>query len=133
MAFKLTKAQSTELNVLASKLREQAEALETTVTEVNAEIASLVETKVNEQIKSYNETLQEARDLIEGFASDLRGEFDDKSETWQEGDRGQAVSSFVEEYESVDLTDLDTIDMEISLEVEDDASTLEALPTEPEA
>ena len=90
MAFKLTKSQVVKINALASLLESQAD-------------------EVKGAISSYNETLANSRSLLEDVACELDSEFENKSERWQEGERGEAVRAWIDLFEETcnDLEDLE--------------------------
>lgn len=99
MAFKMSKAQIKErdekvaaLETAATNLKQEIEESNTRLTEIRENI----EAKVNE----YNSALEDAKEFMNNIGNDARSEFDDKSEKWQEGDRGQEVSSWIDELEN---------------------------------
>lgn len=130
MAFKVSKEQSAQIKDLAKKLVDQVTATEATQATANETIAAALATVVVE-VERYNELLGEARELVETIGTDLRGEFDDKSEKWQASDKGQDVNGFIEQYESTNFDDLDVPEIEeIALDIEPAAEALEELPEE---
>jgi hypothetical protein len=44
-------------------------------------------------------------------AERMREEFNDKSEGWQQGDKGSDADSFISEWENIEVDDPDTVDM----------------------
>jgi hypothetical protein len=130
MAFKVTKEQSAQIKALVQKLVDQATAVEATQATANETIAAALATVVVE-VERYNEVLGEARELVEDIATDFRGQFDDKSEKWQEGEKGQEVNEFIEQYEHTSFDDLDVPEIEeIAIDIEPVAEALEELPEE---
>jgi proline dehydrogenase len=130
MAFKVSKEQSAQIKDLAKKLVDQVTAIEATQATANETIAAALATVVVE-VERYNELLGEARELVETIGTDLRSEYDDKSEKWQASDKGQDVNSFIEQYESTSFDDLDVPEIEeIALDIEPVAEALEELPEE---
>ena len=130
MSFNLKKTEEEKRNALAGKLREQRETIEAKVVELNAQIQSLLNNELEPLIADYNADMEDARQLCLDIAEARRSEWDDKSETWQEGERGQEVDTFIGEWENVDLPDLDVPDVpEFVVEFAgDDAEILEGLP-----
>lgn len=129
MAFKLTKTDEQALEKLHKEADELKDKLAVEADAANEKIQEAVE-HLNGFVRAYNEKVSEIREKIGEIASNFRGEFDDKSESWQEGDRGQEVDSFIQEWESADATEVDEVEIDpISLEIEDLPST-ETLPTE---
>lgn len=111
MAFKLTKDELSEKASIEAKLAAAKSKIEAVYETTNSKIIAL-----NEELDVchdvYNEILSDAHDFVEKIAEDRRGEFEDKSENWQETERGSSASSWVEEYENA----LDEFDeMEFSL------------------
>lgn len=74
---------------------------------------------ISDAITGYNTALEDARDFL---SNDLVGhfndEFDDKSEKWQEGERGEATRTWIDEFDSLandfeDIDEPDTLDEHI--------------------
>lgn len=80
---------------------------------------------VDAAIIKYNEVLYDARDFASTITADAQSHYDDKSDKWQEGDRGTSYQDFINEWEGVELDDIDFDD------VDDHAVKLEELPEEP--
>lgn len=112
------------LEALHSELEEAVSAFNAAMTERGGD--------VTDALKAYNDVLAEARSLVEDTASEARDAFDEKSERWQEGDKGAALSSWADELEGVDLEDME-IDLPEDIELPDGhAETLRDLPERPE-
>jgi hypothetical protein len=75
--------------------------------------------EVEAAVTAYNVQLNLAKGFVEDLASSMRGDFDDKSEAWQEGERGEAVDEFITTFESF-VQDHDDLTIE-------DPGTAEAL------
>lgn len=132
--MKLSKAQKTSRDEIVSKLREQEEKLDEVISEFNAAVEAKWDEIVAPVLAKHKEALDEAREFCEQIADDIQNFYDDKSEKWQEGDRGQAVEDMRSEWESVDL---DEPTIEPPSEVEKPGIThsasIEELPEEPSA
>lgn len=76
MAFKLTKLQTVQIDALRAKVEVAKE-------------------EVQNAAENFNEALLELREAVTEIAEDWQSEFDDKSEKWQESDRGEEVQSFI--------------------------------------
>jgi DNA repair exonuclease SbcCD ATPase subunit len=132
MAFKLTKDERADLadhlGTLQEKLQKIREAEAARLETITAE-----DEKVKAAIADYNGALADAKTFVEETAERLRGEYDEKSERWQEGDKGSAASEFIEQWENVDMEDIDESETiqpdEISA---DHCEALEGLPEESE-
>jgi hypothetical protein len=57
--------------------------------------------------EKYNATITEANDFVVGLAEKARAYFDEKSEKWQEGEKGEAHNAWVEDLESISLDEAD--------------------------
>lgn len=94
----------------------------------HADMVEAIET-FNKKIDAHNEIIAEAA----GWRDDLVNEIDEylggKSDAWQEGDKGQAVTAWKDELEQLDLEPIEPLeipDMPDLLHVD----TLEQMPVE---
>jgi hypothetical protein len=102
MAFRLTAADRQKLSEHARILAQCKDRIEDELAAVNAKLPEVV-VDLNDRIDQYNEKLREAQEFISNLASDWRSDYDDKSDGWRDGDRGQEADSFIcqwEEFES---------------------------------
>lgn len=133
MAFKLTKAQSKRLQEYRDSLGRRKAAIEVLFEEMKAKLPELTK-DLNEAIHEYNADVDEMKAFAEEVASEHRDAYDEKSENWKEGDRGTAVSEFVEAWEAVDLDEIDEIEIVEPDEPDfDGISSLDDLPEEAES
>lgn len=119
MAFKLTKTEIQQHDYLHQELERRQRVLEEAAAEaqdfdrddlgdealdddVRATMEKVFE-ELNKAIQSYNELANEIAQFTEDIAGDRRSEFDDKSESWQESDKGQAVNDFIESWEQFSI------------------------------
>lgn len=132
--MKLTKSERALLGVHVEHLRKSE-------VEVQRHFASLLRMlvtvvgPVNDVITTYNLAAKNAREFVEEIASRARDTFDEKSERWQEGDAGQALNSFAEDWEAINLDPLPKIVI-IAPELEGDlcqSERLSKLPDETDA
>lgn len=129
MAFKLSKAQLQRRDKLIDDLRGARGKLVDVVAVTNAEIQRLVGDDLTPAIEAYNALLEQARAFVEELGTDFRSEFDDKSEGWQEGERGQAADEFIGAFENVSFDDVELPQVEeIAIDENDEAVMLEELP-----
>jgi len=135
MAFRLTRAEENRRDYLRDQLIEAKGLLEEEVDAECRAIENAVEA-INAAHTRYNEMVQEAHGFIEDIISERENEFDDKSERWQEGDRGQAARSWIDSLqESLDeLCDLEPIVIELpdGADYPDHAAVMDDLPEEME-
>jgi len=85
---KLKAAQKKRRAELAAELTEKADA-------------------VQAAIAAYNETLGEAREFVEEITGAIDEYVGERSEKWQEGDKAQALESWKEEWEGLELEDIE--------------------------
>lgn len=131
MPFKLDKKESKRRADLIERLQERESALEDAVNVFNTGLETLREA-LRSDIARYNEVISEARGFAEDIASQADSDFDEKSERWQEGDKGQAASQWRSEWENAGLDDVE-IEYPADFEFEDESKRselLEALPEE---
>lgn len=126
MAFKLARAELNRRDEIIHDLRSKLELLEQAL-----EQDPSIPDNISEAASIFTVVTSEAEDFRDEVASRLRDEYDEKSEKWREGDTGDEVNSFIEEWESADFSncDLDLLDPEPE-GLESYADDLENLPTE---
>src|SRR5580765_3997561 len=66
---------------------------------------------INGAIQTYNGLLAEFGSFRDDIVSQIEETIDEKSEKWQEGDVGQSWVSWKDTWESLDLSELDEIEM----------------------
>ena len=81
----------------------------------------------NEQVYAYNELLEQASNLRDEIVSDQETYYEERSDTWQQGDKGEAHQEWSDEWAGADLEAVEEID---EFEVEH-PQTLSDLPHEP--
>jgi hypothetical protein len=126
MAFKIDKRDAKRIEDLADRLGEQREGIDNLIDVINEFIADRVG-DLNLRIVDYNDTLGEARGVIEDIHSQADSDYQDKSEKWQDGERGSITKEWIEAVESIkdnDLNDISEFDIDeceikLSDEVED--------------
>ena len=111
---RLSKTQLAEKVRLLERLREAGSKIEEALADFNRKVEE-AKAPVEQAVEEYNAVLAEAKAFAEGIAADAQSHYDDKSEKWQYGDRGQAYQAWVGEWENVNLDDLD---VELPAEVE---------------
>lgn len=128
--FKLTKAELEARADLVGKLNDSATALMKTIDEYNDELERL-RGPIEDALSAYNELVAEARDFASDVASQADSDIADKSEKWQDSERGQAAIAFKDEWEGLVLEDVE-IDFpeELSVDEPDHAGILESATDE---
>lgn len=132
--MKLSREEDKQRDRIAAELGEAVAAVESAVAEYNGMLATIRE-PVAAALATLNAKLEEARGFASGIVDEAREEFDGKSERWQESDKGQAVSSWLDQWDEA-ASALDDVEIEFPDDIEFDepgaASTLLELPREPE-
>lgn len=131
MSFKLTPAQQRELQQRQRELSDLRDAIVSAFNQLMKDLAALPG-PINILIRQYNDAQAKALKFTTGIAEDFRAEFDERSEGWQNGERGTAAGDLIGEWEAIDFVDVDPVEL-IAPDVPD-LSELKAftdLPTEP--
>ena len=132
MSFKLDKADNARRDRLVEELREGAGKIEDAMREYNEAVAAL-RAPVEELVAAYNETLEEAKGFAEDIGNTADATFDERSEKWREGEKGEAAGVFRDAWMEIDLEPYE-VDFPAEMEVEapSHADDLEGLPAEAE-
>lgn len=133
MAFKLSKAERAELDSFATRLSKENADLTAVLEEQGAIIEAAYE-RINGAIDTYNGVLADAHSFIEDISQEAQSEFDDKSERWQEGDRGSEVQEWIESLDNAcsEMEELEQFAFETpSIDLADHADLINQLPNEP--
>ena len=119
MAFKLTRE---EKDALAEARRKAEEKLD----DIRGVIADLEQAR-----EKYLDAREKVTDVVTDIAARFRSEFDEKSDTWKESDKGGETEDFVSCWESIenDLTEIDDVPV---IEDDDFVQALDNLPEEPQ-
>ncbi len=125
----LTKEEMKQKAAIAVKLASLREDAETALG-IYEEDCGAAFGKLEAAVNLLNEALEEAELFAEDIASDRRGDFDEKSEKWQEGERGSAAEEWISQWEgaSFDRVELEQ-PQEITLDM-DACAVLDDLPEE---
>jgi hypothetical protein len=111
MAFKVTKDEKAAIDAAVDAALRAKEAFEAEVDRVNAKLDELRD-ELAGKVSAYNEAVESVSAVAQELVDRLRGEYDDKSEKWQESERAEAVSSWIDDLEN--LTRHDSLDAEVS-------------------
>ena len=131
MPFKLTKDESNRRDELVNDLRDKYTILEAAINEDPQDPDDISSAAATFQV-----IVSEAEALRDEVATRLRDEFDEKSDKWREGEKGEAANQFIGEWEDADFSDCDLdlanpLDIDLS-GLDDHAETLDNLPSEAE-
>jgi hypothetical protein len=124
---RLSKDRKQQRADLVTRLNDAAEAVRAALVTVNAEIAG----KLNSAIENYNLILSVAEAFRDEIVSELEHYASDRSDRWQNSERGQIHEAWKQEWEVLDVTGLDAID-EIDEPEMAHANELESLRPQPE-
>jgi hypothetical protein len=86
MTFQLTKDQIAQRTALLARMQAAHDELTGAVVNYNQELAAL-------------------RDFCNEISEENRSAFDEKTERWQEGDKGQEIDEWIQQWENLDLPD----------------------------
>ena len=108
MSFKLSKVEVKELAAHVSAVTSARHNVEIEF-RLFLKLLSTLPNQVNAAIADYNRAAAAAEAFVHGIAEEHRDDYDDRSERWQESDRGQEALAFVEAWESVSINAIDDI------------------------
>jgi hypothetical protein len=129
---KLTKAQIKARDMISGKLSNLRDELTEALEKYNEAVADLFsneETGLKVAIDAYNEELKNARTWAEEIASDIEGYYDERSDAWKDGDKGQAVEAWKSTFEDFSVEDVEFEDPEaLEIDTEDVMELIDQLP-----
>lgn len=97
---RLSKKQDDKWTDLLGEVEAQSEKLEV----AHNTICEAVEA-YNEELTEYNAKVQELRDYRDELLADMQCYYEEKSERWQEGEKGAAYQTWMDEWENLDIPD----------------------------
>ena len=100
--MKLSKGQTRQLDELHRKLMDSSDTVEEAARKFVEEFragASLDKSAVQSAVKVWNDTLAEAREFVGEMAAEIQGYYDEKSECWQESEKGEQVQAMATAWE----------------------------------
>ena len=101
----ITKEQIAEKANIVARLEDAAKKVEEAIDAFNTGLEALRETAAP-AIEAYNDALREAAEFTGQIASDADFEFGEKSEKWQESERGQDARDWIDTWNDVDLEEI---------------------------
>lgn len=122
MTFKVNKEMQTTLLDMQADINEAWRNLDDIQTNLFAKIQAIV-ADINEARSIYSGKLEDAKRVVDQFADEMESEYDDKSERWQESERGELVREWIDEIRSKsdEIEELDDYSLE-ELELPEDIS-----------
>jgi len=97
-AFKLSKQARADLAMHIAETKTAREKLEAAVDTLNEEIDKLVNDFNGTFIEIYNQKLEAASAFIKAQADEFQEHYDDRSDSWRDGERGQEASDFMDQW-----------------------------------
>lgn len=79
-------------------------------------------------LEAYNERRADLLEVVEEIGKRMREDFNDKSEAWQEGERGEAAGEFIGQWEDVQVDEPD--DLSVPGDEEPVGAVIDELPEE---
>jgi Fe2+ transport system protein B len=130
--FGLTKDELVERDRLAEALEKARLALVDAIATYNAKLEEEIKVPVVDAIAAYGDALTEAKEFAETIVSDAESDIDDKSERWQESERGEQAVGFKDRWQEIVNTLGEELDIELPGEIDDpDSSQSEEFAASP--
>jgi hypothetical protein len=95
---RLSKDQLAARETIVTRLNSAGEAVTDAVNAYNEAMAAEW-AKVEEAIADYNAAVESANEFRDGVHADMEGYYEDRSEKWQEGEKGSAYSDWMNEWD----------------------------------
>ncbi len=130
--MKLNKTELKQREDILTRLQQAKDRLEEGVNAFNENMQRFQDELMGD-VDAYNNILCEAKEFAESIGSRIDEEVADKSEKWQESDKAVAIEEMKNNWEGLDLEELDVEfpnELDLSL---DHADEFEAAPLEPDA
>lgn len=106
--MKISKAQASQLATFRSRLA----STKGNVSRLYDDLLSAVkaaESKLAAAISEHNVVVGEADEFVANIADGFEDDFGEKSEKWQEGEAGEAARSFIDEWQGINLSEVDPV------------------------
>lgn len=132
---KIAKEQRDERNQLIATLETRRNELNDKISHFNEQLHQNLE-DVKQAHSEVNEALAALKEWRDAVVGDMDNYYDEKSENWQEGDRGQSYTAWKETYENLDIEE--ELDLTLPDEIEEPTDLdqliedINELPEEPE-
>lgn len=133
---KLDKKQLDEKDRLDQSIHDELDNVEDAINTYNEKVAALFAELITSNVEKLNTVISEARDFVDALKSDAQDHYDEKSEGWQEGEKGQSYQEWIGEMESVvdmledvAVTEPDELTMDDVVEM--DREVMSNVPDEP--
>lgn len=98
MAFKLTAKEDRRFNELVENMTEMEEQL-------------------HQQLQAYNEAVQEVEIFKDTIVDRWKTEYDNKSDSWRDSDKGQEVEALIAEWDALNVDEVKLEDLSLRVEM----------------
>ncbi len=109
--MKLSKEQKSLEKEILVRLEKAAEDVKDCIVDANDTISKLND-RIKEVTINYNDELDRIRVYRDEVVQELSDFIEEKSEKWQEGEKGQELIEIKDEWEGLDLDDLDELEVQ---------------------
>lgn len=123
---KFSKADEARRVGIRDRMREAIQDVNSTASKINDLIH-----EANEKIGVVNEVFEEARGFREDMVSEIDSYMEDRSEKWQDGDKGQQYQAWKDALEEFSPEDIEPFE-EIEEFTDEQADELDNLPSSPD-
>jgi hypothetical protein len=112
MPFKLSKKEIEFRDDLVARLEIASVQLSASISAAN-ELIQTALAGVNEKVNSYNDVLSDAQGFVESVVGAAEQAIGEKSEHWQESDRGQAAQEFLSAWDDLEMDHIEPIEIDL--------------------
>ena len=117
MTFKITASERKDIEEAVDATTNARESLEAAIAEANEKIADITR-DVQNKIDSYNDAVGTLRQEIDCLHDRLNCEYDERSEKWQESDKGVEIRSWIDIIGDEVLSYVDELDIELIAQID---------------
>ena len=129
MAFALTKQEQSDRSAAVERLRNAQASMDDARGAAEAVIADAINV-YNDALEFYNIAVEDAAMFRDDLVSRLEDEFDSRSETWRDSEKGADAQTFIDEWQGLEFAALDLHpDITVNDEEAEHAEALEQAPT----
>jgi uncharacterized protein YukE len=121
---KVNKAQAGEYEAMEAAYHDAINDFNSTLESFNIATQELWEKEVVPKLDTLNTSIAELKTIAEEIQDELQSEFDERSDRWQEGDKGIAFQEWIDRFG--EIQDVDEVEMECHQYEEIPEETLEA-------
>jgi hypothetical protein len=112
---RLTKAQWAQITEAMDDCEKTGAALTTTI-DLSNQALDKINSEVQDRMNEYNESVEKLHGVYANLAGAAQEYFDERSETWQEGEAGATYAEWIDQLSAVDGAE--AVDIELPDEIE---------------